>query len=415
MSLLNIGGGDDPAYRYKMPAVQGKLEGRGNGKKTVIVNANDVAKALKRPPQYLTKYCAIELGAISTFDTEQGSGTITGWHDTPILQDKTNKFIKEWVLCPRCKLPETAMEINKKKDIVFDCKACGYHGVADMMHKLANYVLTNPPDNKGGMIVGSVGAKKTKEDRKKEKAAKRGGGTEEEAEEEKKTPQATADEVADEASEKLAPGDDDGDDDWSVDTSAEAVAARLKMQEEAYKKVDKAAGQNDKKEDELDDFELEKREVAEKIKEAMQAEDTADAVKALTAVASEHKLQCDDIFGFFFDCVIDATAVKQVSKDHKVLLCKLYKSSSDKVRTQKFLLECVQKLVTDSPHADTLLAKTPNLLKALYDMDLLEEEVILKWYEKGSKKKAGRKVREAAEPFVNWLKEAEEDEEDDDD
>lgn len=51
MASVNINRNvDDLYYRYKMPKLVAKVEGKGNGIKTVIVNMVEIAKSLNRPP-----------------------------------------------------------------------------------------------------------------------------------------------------------------------------------------------------------------------------------------------------------------------------------------------------------------------------------------------------------------------------
>lgn len=49
----------DAFYRYKMPKLVAKVEGKGNGIKTVVVNMVDVAKALGRPPTCQYPICLL--------------------------------------------------------------------------------------------------------------------------------------------------------------------------------------------------------------------------------------------------------------------------------------------------------------------------------------------------------------------
>lgn len=68
---------------------------------------------------------------------------------------------------------------------------------------------------------------------------------------------------------------------------------------------------------------------------------------------------------------------------------------------------------------DTLLAKTGGILKAFFDHDILDEEVIIEWGKKVSKKYVSKdlseQIHKKAEPFLTWLKDAEEESESEDD
>jgi len=66
----------DIFYRYKMPRLQAKVEGKGNGIKTVLVNMAEVARAIGRPATYPTKYFGCELGAQTLFDHKVCTGLL---------------------------------------------------------------------------------------------------------------------------------------------------------------------------------------------------------------------------------------------------------------------------------------------------------------------------------------------------
>ena len=84
---------EDPFYRYKMPKVMAKKEGKGNGKKTVVVNIFGIGKALARPSEHPMKYLGFELGCIVNYDSkkdEYDGGTVMGWFDQDQLAEKVD-------------------------------------------------------------------------------------------------------------------------------------------------------------------------------------------------------------------------------------------------------------------------------------------------------------------------------------
>lgn len=132
-----------------MPTLLTKIEGKGNGIKTVVPNMSDVARALSRPPTYPTKFFGSELGAQTTVDEKNDRYIVNGAHDATRLRELLDAFIDKFVLCGSCKNPETDLIITKNEMIVRDCKACGERTVVDMRHRLSTYIIKNPPKKKG--------------------------------------------------------------------------------------------------------------------------------------------------------------------------------------------------------------------------------------------------------------------------
>ncbi|AMD22995.1 HHR226Wp [Eremothecium sinecaudum] len=396
MSINICRDNNDPFYRYKMPPIQAKVEGKGNGIKTAVLNAADVARALNRPVAYIIKYFGFELGAQTSISVDKDRYLVNGAHQPSKLQDVLDGFITKFVLCGSCKNPETEINITKGEDLARDCKACGQRTLMELRHKLSSFILKNPPDS---MKDGS---------RKKKKAATasanvRGGGVSisDIAQGKSQAEVGDLEEGAFSDNDELARQINAAassleqievkDDEWAVDMSEEAVRARAK-------------------EIQGDDVAVVRYTVLEEFGEWLLSESVDEKEKLPNDVEIYKKaaemdlLQDAKIACVLGQVLFDENIVEQIP-EHTQLLQKLFINEDFE---KQFLGGIERFLGLDKPE---LIPTLPKILVTLYNEDIVSEEQIISFGSKCSKrfvpKDVSKKVRRAAKPFITWLENAE--------
>ncbi|KAL8927576.1 MAG: hypothetical protein Q9208_002383 [Pyrenodesmia sp. 3 TL-2023] len=424
MATLNIRRDiSDPFYRYKMERLQSKVEGKGNGIKTVIVNLSSVASSLSRPPSYVIKYFGFELGAQTNNNPADDRWIINGSHEASKLQDYLDGFISRFVLCKKCKNPETDVNIKDGR-ILLDCKACGQRSDVDLRLKLSSFILKNQP-KKG---------KKDKAEKKARRAkAKENGEAQQNGNGNGASGESNSDNAeGDDGDLAIDAGSDDEltrrinaeakdldqnqvakDDVWAVDVSEEAVKARAKelpddlKQKLVFEEGDddgEGEGGGNSAYDLLGNWVISTAES--KTGGVGDLEDVEIYVKAKElGIETKHKT-----LNVLAQTVFDDDIVAQIPKRASML-----KKMITSERHQKALLGGTENFV--GKQRPNLIAAVPKILLAYYQQDLVTEDVLKSW-NKASKKYVdigtSKKVRQAAKPFLEWLENAESDEEESD-
>jgi len=402
----------DSFYRYKMERIQSKIEGKGNGIKTVIVNLSSVANSLARPPAHVIKYFGFELGAQTNTNPNDDRWIINGAHDASKLQDYLDGFITKFVLCKKCKNPETDVHI-KDGNITLDCKACGKISDVDPRLKLTAFILKSEP-------------KKGKKDKSTKKADRR-ARKEAEAKGEPTSPDGGS------------PGDSADDDDANGDYEIEAGS-----DDELTRQIQEGAKEIEEEEAKEVEWHIDTSEEAMRARAQQLPEDLK---RALVIEADEEGGSSYDVFGkWILDTAAEKGGVDKldnveiflkakelgIEDKHRTLTVIPQTLFSDKIVKQiDTRAPMLKKMITSEKHEKAflggierfvgndkpeLIAQVSPILMKVYDNDLCSEEVLKPWCAKASKKyvdiKVSKNVRKSAEKFKDWLETAESDEDD---
>ncbi|CAG8669444.1 9050_t:CDS:2, partial [Acaulospora morrowiae] len=130
----------------------------------------------------------------------------------------------------------------------------------------------------------------------------------------------------------------------------------------------------------------------------------ADEIKEITLIETRKDLSKSQLFNILIPSMYDEATWDVVSKDltKKEKLFKTFvRSSQDHVT----FLRAWEKFLNQ--RNTNLLNKAPILFKIFYDKDYVDEDAVLEWYNQA---KDSSEVKKKCTVFVNWLKNAEEEE-----
>ena len=185
----------------------------------------------------MIKYFGFELGAQTNTNPADDRWIINGAHEASKLQDYLDGFIAKFVLCKKCKNPETDV-IIKDGHIILDCKACGQRSDVDLRLKLSSFILKNQP-KKGKKDKSAKKSRKDKEGKENGDSKENGRGSPGESNSDNGDAEngdlgveaGSDDELTrriNAEAKVMDPIKDVKDDEWAVDVSEEAVKARAK-------------------------------------------------------------------------------------------------------------------------------------------------------------------------------------------
>ena len=346
----------------------------------------EVAKALNRPPSYVTKFFGAEVGALTNWEEKEARYIVNGVHDADKLQSLLDDFISKFVLCSKCKNPETVLSV--KNGVIFrTCKACGAKTPCDNNHKLATFIKNNPPPK-------PVKLKQAKD------TAAEGIGEHKDAGEEENVEGMVAPE-----------GFDDGlhireavvdEDDWDEEAAEANRKAELAGLSERVKNSLNLKG------DDAGDF----QDPLEVFAAHVEALDKAKMPSAdvLREEAEEHGIRVDHAVAVITQILLAEDTAKAL-KTHSTLFTELCACSS---KCPSAFLGSLERVLVTSGKTGLV----PACLQLIYNEDVLDDEALRDWFENPSKKfvkkEQAQAVRQAAAPFFNWLDEDEGCEEDSD-